>query len=1043
MNGQCHIESTGARIIEQAKRVNLNPSLLYEAVVDLSSECLLTAHSINMAAGILLADLGLPAYFFENIKKKSLMHMLEAIATSITFKDGKAVLAGCVAHIDFGLEHENDLRVRIATLETRDTMEKLLEKMISGHRREYYYSPENQYYTYIARPETVSDYSPEAFAKSRFLFSLAGDYLVTPETTRQRYEQFLKQAENAVTPRIEVGRLPETGETRLMFNSDFPAPQLPVLRKLLEDHGLVLNRAYWEPYLGKSTMPASVCSMYVLGELSAKKEAELVPDLCAFLSFAVNRVTGLYLDGRLTFKEMLFAGNAVDFTHMFIFKEHDNAMDREILDHLSGQDHKDAFAARIHGANKSTYVYKAILEAVEEHPDLLKFLYNLFERRHHPIGSNRITPAALEEAFFEFEKIISSRFMDNPFYAEIFLFMFKLVASTLKTNFFKSRKRSFAFRFDHTILDPLVFDQFVFGIFFVNGHYACGTHLRAGDISRGGLRLIRVSPATHPAALDNAVLLNYALGPKAQRLKHKDICESGSKGVVVPYPAYPGHAMEALYDYTEGILDLVLEDEGIVDYYGRPEMLFFGPDEGTATLMDAVAQRARERGYRYWRTLTTGKRIGIPHDTYGILDGGSLFGLFGRKERGTELQINGASVVVTRNMDEIYNRIGTRIETSGMTTTGVMAAFRALITHYGAREADLNLAMTGGPDGDLGANEIQCYKGKICLVIDGGAVLFDPQGLDRETLIKIAFMRHTSPRANTLDFPINKLSPQGFLVPFSARHVRLPDGTVVENGALFHRNFLSTPENRRFIREADIQAFIPCGGFKDTVNRGNVRHFLSVFKELRFIVEGANVFFEEAARRTIAATTPIKHIKDITANKGGVFSSAIAEVLPALLLEEDYEAGLIHDERSRWALIREVMMRVARNARLETEMLIRIHDADPEIALFALSERTSEQILELQDICLRNLADILQDQNLVWAVLERYIPATLIEMVGKESILHKLDSATLQPYRDAIITKKLSSLAFYKYGAEWKLFYARLQTNFIKGIRGVIDAGPS
>jgi glutamate dehydrogenase len=310
-------------------------------------------------------------------------------------------------------------------------------------------------------------------------------------------------------------------------------------------------------------------------------------------------------------------------------------------------------------------------------------------------------------------------------------------------------------------------------------------------------------------------------------------------------------------------------------------------------------------------------------------------------------------------------------------------------------------------------------------------------------LIKIAFMRHTSPRANTLDFPINKLSPQGFLVPFSARHVRLPDGTVVENGALFHRNFLSTPENRRFIREADIKAFIPCGGFKDTVNRGNVRHFLSVFKELRFIVEGANVFFEEAARRTIAATTPIKHIKDITANKGGVFSSAIAEVLPALLLEEDYEAGLIHDERSRWALIREVMMRVARNARLETEMLIRIHDADPEIALFALSERTSEQILELQDICLRNLADILQDQNLVWAVLERYIPATLIEMVGKESILHKLDTATLQPYRDAIITKKLSSLAFYKYGAEWKLFYARLQTNFIKGIRGVIDAGPS
>ena len=28
--------------------------------------------------------------------------------------------------------------------------------------------------------------------------------------------------------------------------------------------------------------------------------------------------------------------------------------------------------------------------------------------------------------------------------------------------------------------------------------------------------------------------------------------------------------------------------------------------------------------------------------------------------------------------------------------------------------------ITGGPDGDLGANEIQCYKGRICLIIDGG-----------------------------------------------------------------------------------------------------------------------------------------------------------------------------------------------------------------------------------------------------------------------------------------------------------------------------------
>ncbi|RJQ85930.1 MAG: NADP-specific glutamate dehydrogenase GdhA [Desulfobacteraceae bacterium] len=1039
MNGPYRIDSTGARIIEQARRVNLDPSLLYEAVVDLSSEGLLTANSINIAAGILLSELGLPAYFFENLTKASLKHILAAIANSIAFKDGKAVLVGRVAHITFDLEKENHVRVRIATHETRDSMEKILEDMISGHRREYYASPQSRYYTYIVRPETVMDFSRDQFAGSRFLFSLAGDYLVTPESTRRRYEDFLKKAEHAVTPLIEVAYLPETDETRLMFSSDFPKPQLPVFRKLFEDHGLVLRRAYWEPYLAKSAVPASICSMYVMGELALQTRAELVRDVCAYFSFAFSRVVDLYLDGRLTFSEMLFAGNAVDFTHMFIFKERDNTTDREILRNLAEQDHKEAFAARIHAANKATYGHKAVLEAVLENPDLIRFLYHLFERRFHPQIQTRIIAAALDEKAIEFDTIVSSRFMDNRLYGEIFLFMFKLVACTLKTNFYKPWKRSFAFRFDNRILDPLVFDQFVYGIFFVNGHYARGTHMRAGEIARGGLRLVRVSAATYPAAVDNAVLLNYALGPKAQRLKHKDICESGAKGVVVPHAVYAGHAMDALYDYTEGILDLVLADEAVIDGYGKPEMVFFGPDEGTATFMDAVAQRARERGYRYWRTLTTGKRTGIPHDTYGLLENGALFGLFDRKGQGTELQVKGAPVVVTAVAEEIFARIGNRIETSGMTTTGVMAAFRTLVAHYGAVEENLNLMMTGGPDGDLGANQIQCYKGKICLVIDGGAVLFDPQGLDREALVKLAFMRHTSPRANTLDFPLDKLSPQGFMVPVAARNVRLPDGTIVENGALFHRNFLSTPENRHFVRMADIQAFIPCGGLKDTVNRSNVRHFLSVFKELRFIVEGANVFFDEAARRTIAAATRIKQIKDTTANKGGVYSSAIAEVLGALLLDEQYEARLMDDMQTRWRLIREVMERIDRNARLETGMLIRIHEADPAVPLFALSEKTSEQIFELQAVCENNLPAILRDRQLVWSVLEQYIPAVLIEIAGQDTILHKLNTDPLQPYRDAILTKKLSSMAFYKFGAEWRGFKEKLKAGFTGCIKSIVE----
>jgi glutamate dehydrogenase len=584
-----------------------------------------------------------------------------------------------------------------------------------------------------------------------------------------------------------------------------------------------------------------------------------------------------------------------------------------------------------------------------------------------------------------------------------------------------------------------VFKQFVYGLFFVNGHYSTGTHLRADDIARGGLRLIRVTPANHAMELDNAVLLNYALGPKAQRLKHKDICESGSKGVVVPHPTYAHYSMDALFDYTEGIMDLMLADSQIKDYYGRPEMVFFGPDEGTAPLMDAVAFRARERGYAYWRTITTGKSFGIPHDTYGMLKNQDLFGLVPHEKSGTELLINGDSVVTATDMDLIYEHIGGQVETSGMTTTSVMGAFRTLIAYNDTQEESLNLMMIGGPDGDLGSNEIQCYKGKICLVIDGGSILFDPEGLDKEALMKLAFMRHTDPRANSLAFPEEKLSPNGFRVPLKGKNITLPDGTFVADGAMFHRNFITDPANRKFIEQADIQAFIPCGGFKDTINQRNVKDFTSLFRELRFIVEGANVFFDDSARRYIAKKTGILQIKDSSANKGGVFSSAVAEVLTAFLFEDDYEKRLLEDVATRWALIRDMLTLVRTHASNETAMLLEIHEKNPDTPLFVLSEQTSEQIFAFQNQVADAMDAILADKDLLWQVMAAYIPGVLVKILGREAILGIMNADKLRAYRNAIITKKLASTAFYRHGSEWDAYVASTRKGFVPAMKALFE----
>ena len=88
---------------------------------------------------------------------------------------------------------------------------------------------------------------------------------------------------------------------------------------------------------------------------------------------------------------------------------------------------------------------------------------------------------------------------------------------------------------------------------------------------------------------------------------------------------------------------------------------------------------------------------------------------------------------------------------------GVMSCLREVLKHVGLPEEETRLMMTGGPDGDLGANQIQSFRGRICLIVDGGSVLFDPAGLDRDELLKLAVARHTRPRLDSAAFPPAKL----------------------------------------------------------------------------------------------------------------------------------------------------------------------------------------------------------------------------------------------------------------------------------------------
>nr|WP_321402139.1 NAD-glutamate dehydrogenase domain-containing protein [uncultured Desulfobacter sp.] len=1029
-------------IIDRADALHLNIRILYEAVIDLSAQGLTTAHCINLAAGILLNDLGLPSYFFENITTASLKQILSSITSSIAIQDDRVVLVGRVAHIDFDLGQGSEVqRVRIATRETRDAMEKLMENMICGHRREYYYSRENEYYTYIFRPETVNDFTRHEFKDSAFLFNLAGDYTATPEPTRRRYEEFLRDCRASVTPLVKVFNVPATAETRIMFNSDFATPQIPIFRQLLKDHGFTLVRAYWEPYWAGTDVPSSICSLYLQGEISRPRETELIRDIQDFLAFHVGPVTDLYVAGKLTYKEMLFAGNAIDFARMFLFSERYAQRDQSIMSRLDDRVCEEAFADRIYGAARAEFDSRTIIAAVNAHPGLLNALYELFARRFDPALAAPGSADAPTEQLEAFRGMCRTHLGEHPRALQVFRFMTKLVTCCQKTNFYTPGKRAYSFRLDSGILDPLVYNRPVYAIFFINGHYAAGVHMRAADIARGGLRLVTGDRMARESRMEHAARLCFTLG-RNRRLKHKDICEDGAAGVIVPHSVYGKSSGNAVLDFTESLLDLTLPNASVIDYYGRPEMIFLAPDRGTAGFMDTVALRAKVRGYSQWRTFASAKSCAIPCGNYGFLDNGKLFGLLPAGNGRVDLHVDGTSRLVTRNMEQLREKISGNVNTLGMATTAMMAALRTLIHHHDAREKDLNLMVIGGPGGRLGGNELLCYQGRICLAMDNDALLFDPAGLDAEELEKLALAACAGEAVGAMAFPSDKLSPEGFKVPATAARIFLPDGTGVKDSARFHRDFLFNPEMGAYIRQADIRVCLPCGGFNGCVIGETVSSFLKNFDALEFIVEGADLFFDNDARRHIAANTGIHHLRDSTANKGGAFSSVMAEVLPGLLLGDQYEAVILGDFNVREALIREVLERIETHAAAETKILISRCKADPNVPLCTQSERVGEEILALQEIFRARLTIILKQKILVWKILAAYIPKTLVEFMGKKRIMDTLNRDAMQAYRDAIITKKLAAMAFYRFGLEWEKFSTALKKDFAGTVADLADSTP-
>jgi glutamate dehydrogenase len=514
-------------------------------------------------------------------------------------------------------------------------------------------------------------------------------------------------------------------------------------------------------------------------------------------------------------------------------------------------------------------------------------------------------------------------------------------SAVLKTNYYTPTKVALSFRLDPSFLPEIEYPQPLYGMFLVISSECRGFHLRFRDIARGGIRIVKSrNREAYSINVRSMFDENYGLANTQQR-KNKDIPEGGSKGVILLDAQQQDKGSVAFEKYIDSIMDLLLPPaspgikDPIVDLYGKEEILFMGPDENTADLVDWATEHARKRGAPWWKSFFTGKNPklgGIPHDSY------------------------------------------------GMTTLSVREYVEGIYRKLDLDPAKVRKMQTGGPDGDLGSNEILLSNEKYTSIIDGAGVLVDPNGINREELIRLA-----KKRVMISEFDVSKLSRDGYRILVDETNVKLPNGEMVANGMTFRNTF--------HLRDTGLtDSFVPCGGRPESIDLVSVNKLIKDGKSIiPYIVEGANLFITQDAKLRLESAGCILY-KDASANKGGVTSSSL-EVLASLSFDDEgfVENMCVGQDGNApefyKAYVKEVQEVIKRNARLEFEAIWREHE-ETGLPRSTLSDTLSIAITKLDEELQKT--ELWHNEPLRRSVLKDALPNLLLKKIGLDLIIERV-----------------------------------------------------
>lgn len=787
------------------------------------------------------------------------------------------------------------------------------------------------------------------------IWDLASEVFLKDKTIviRQKYADIIAECAKRLSPITKVYPTYKDGTVPVMIafkqGAGTNTSYMLQLSELLKQNNLSAHRKFIETFSNGMV----VYSLYLKAcPQGAEKVARFLEQFSMLHLIPNSSLTKFFLKGAISPEVYTWCSSSARFCYYFINQRSDE------FDALNNALAKDPISKSrlnlLHTGLKREAASQARIHLVQTtYPRLMeRFTADFIKRVESEY--TEIDPA--EDLLRSIQKEAL-----NDLDKQVLVAMLNFNKAIRKTNFFKTRKASLSFRLDPAYLQmekdwPTV----PYAIYFVMGSDFQGFHVRFRDISRGGIRIIKSSDQN---AYNNnlATLFTESYGlAYTQNKKNKDIPEFGSKGTILLGPNHQGNEWMAFRKYISGLMCLLKDHPSIVDNLKKEELLFLGPDEGTADMMEFAAKYAQEKGYPYWSAFTTGKPQqmgGIPHDKF------------------------------------------------GMTTRSVHRYVLGCLRKLGLEEAEVTKVQTGGPDGDLGSNEILISKDKTKAVVDGSGVLFDPEGLDRTELGRLATQRLM---INSFDSAM--LGPGGFKVLVADKNITLPNGEVVDNGMMFRNEF-----HLHDLCQADL--FVPCGGRPESINLSNVDR---MFKEdgspkFKIVVEGANLFLTNDARMVLEEAGVVLY-KDASTNKGGVTSSSL-EVLAALAMDSaQFKRHMsVEDPANPPAFyqqyVKEIQTRLERDADMEFECVWKEHERTG-TPRYVLTETVSDKINDLNDFIRES--HLWDNVPLRKKILKEALPKSLTDLCGLGKVMERVPEAYLR----ATFSAHLASRYVYVMGPE-------------------------